>query len=89
MPVAFTAGTYDHVDVGVNAAVLRIRIPDLEHPGRTCRFVNQMMSIFHATAERCAVPRSQQLFATAGHEREFTFQDPDEFIFVAVPVTLA
>jgi hypothetical protein len=48
-----------------------------------------MMSIFHATAERCAVPRSQQLFATAGHEREFTFQDPDEFIFVAVPVTLA
>ena len=89
MSVALTAGTDDHVDVGINAAVLRIRIPDLEHPGRTCRFVYQMMSIIHATAERRAITGSQNLLSSVGHERELAFQDPDEFIFVAVPVTLA
>src|ERR1035441_2023731 len=48
-----------------------------------------MMSILHATPERRAVPGAQQLLAIVSHQREFAFHDPDEFILVAVPVTLA
>src|ERR1700730_13739724 len=48
-----------------------------------------MMSIRHATPERGAIPGAQQLLATVSHQREFAFHDPDEFILVAVPVTLA
>src|SRR5882757_404525 len=48
-----------------------------------------MMPILNATLERGAVPGAQQLFATFSHQREFAFHDPDEFILVAVPMTLA
>jgi hypothetical protein len=36
MTVGLTARPHDHVDVGVDAPILRIRIADLEHPGRSC-----------------------------------------------------
>jgi hypothetical protein len=48
-----------------------------------------MMPVRNAARERGAVPGAQQLLATISHQREFAFHDPDEFIFVAVPVTLA
>src|SRR5882757_3845343 len=48
-----------------------------------------MMPIINATLERGAVPGAQQFLATVSHQREFAFHDPDEFILVAVPVTLA
>src|SRR5260370_2112153 len=48
-----------------------------------------MMPILNATLERGAVPGAQQFLATVSHQREFAFHDPDEFILVAVPVTLA
>src|SRR5258708_34881552 len=53
--MTITARSRDHADVGVDAVILRIRIADLEHPGRSCRFVDQMMPVLSATPERGAV----------------------------------
>ena len=54
MSVRLTAWPHHHVDVGVDAAILRIRIADLEHAGRACGFVDQVMPVLDATRGNAA-----------------------------------
>src|SRR4029077_15208518 len=89
MAVARHARLGDHVDVRINAAVLWVGIADLEHLGRPARLVDQMVAIGVAPPEGGAVAGTQHLFAGVGDQRQLALQHPDEFVLVAVPVTLA
>ena len=42
-----------------------------------------------AALKRGAVSGAQPFLATISHQDEFAFHNPDKFVFVAVPVTLA
>src|ERR1700733_7304334 len=48
-----------------------------------------MMAVGIATPERRAVPPAERFFAGVGNQCQFTIEHPDEFVLMAVPMTLA
>jgi hypothetical protein len=78
----------DHVDVRVCAAVLRVGRADFKYPSWSARFIHQVMAVGITTPERRAVAGAQCLLASVGDQRQFAFEHPDEFVLMAVPVTL-
>ena len=78
-----------HVDVGIDAAISRVRIADFKKLGRMCRSIDQVMTVWIACLERSAISGPQDLLAGIGDESQFAFQYPNEFILVTVPVALA
>jgi hypothetical protein len=79
----------DHIDVRIDAAILRIAVTDLEYPGRAARFVDEVVAIGVAGSEGGAISGMQHFFATVGDQRQLALKHPDQFVFMAVPVTLA
>jgi hypothetical protein len=83
------AGLGDHVDVGIHASVVWVRIANLENLGGPAGSVDQMVSIGLPAPECSAVPGAQELFTGIGDQGQFALQHPDEFVLVTVPVPLA
>jgi len=79
----------DHIDVRVSTAVLRVGCADFEYSGGRARFVYQMMTIGIATPERRAISGAQNFFAGVGDQRQLAIEHPDEFVLMAMPMTLA
>lgn len=81
-------GIGDHIDIGVDATVLRIRVPNFKYPCGPAGFINQVMAIRIITPERSAVTGAQCFFASVGDQAQLTVQHPDKLIFAVMPVTL-
>jgi hypothetical protein len=47
-----------------------------------------MVTIGITTPERGAVPGAQYFFASVGYQRQLTIEYPNEFVLVAMPMTL-
>jgi hypothetical protein len=89
MAVARLARLGDHVDVRIDAAILRIAVSDLEYLSRAARFIDEVVAIGVAGSERGAIAGHQHFVATVGDQCQLAFEHPHQFILMAVPVTLA
>jgi hypothetical protein len=79
----------DHIDIRINAAVLRIAVADLEYLGRAAGFIDQVVTIGVAASERGAVSGPQHFLATVGDQCQLALEHPHQFVLKGMPVTLA
>jgi hypothetical protein len=89
VPVAHHARLGDHIDVRIDAAILRIVSADLEYPGSAVGFIDEVVAIGVAASERGAISGLQHFLAAIGDQRQFALEHPHKFVLMAVPVTLA
>lgn len=78
----------DHIDIRVGASVLPVACADFEYPCRRIRFVHKMVTIRITTPERDAVAGAEGFFPRVGNQCQFSIEHPDEFVLLAMPVTL-
>jgi hypothetical protein len=64
--VARHARLGDHIDVRIDATILRIAAPDLEYPRRAAGFIDEVVAIRVAASERGALSGPQHLVTTVG-----------------------
>jgi hypothetical protein len=79
----------DHIDIRIDTAILRIAVTDLEYPGRTAGFIDEVVAIGVAGSERRTIAGTQHFLATVGDQRQIALEHPHQFVLMAVPVTLA
>ena len=89
MAVARHARLCDHIDVRIDAAILRIAVTDLEYRGRPAGFVDEVVAIGVAGSEGGALSGTQHLVTTVGDQRQLPLEHPHQFVLMAVPMTLA
>jgi hypothetical protein len=61
---------------------------NLQDHGRSVTTVLEMVPVRHARFETGAVPGTADLLTAIGDQHKFAFEDPNEFIFSRMPVTL-
>ena len=66
MLVAHHARLGDHIDIRINAAVLRIAVADLQYLGRAAGFIDEVVAVGVAASERGAISGPQHFLATVG-----------------------
>ena len=89
MPVAHCARLGEHIDVGIDAAILRIAVADLQYPGGAAGFIDEVVTIGVTASECRAISAPQHFLASFGDQREFALEYPHQFVLMAMPVTLA
>lgn len=89
MAVAYLARLGDHIDIRIDAAILRIVVSYLEYPGRAARLINEVVAVGVAGSEGGAISRAQHFLAVVCDQRQFALKHPHQFVLMAVPVTLA
>jgi hypothetical protein len=62
---------------------------DLQDYSRTVGAVLEVMAICDACREAHTIARLQDVLTSVGDENDLPFNDPDELVFVRVPVALA
>ena len=62
---------------------------DLQDYSRTVGAVLEVMAIDDARREAGTIARLQDVLSSVGDENDLPFNDPDELVFVRVPVALA
>src|SRR5207244_1847067 len=84
----FAACRRDHVDIRVKARIAGNAGSDLEDLRVAVRAVLETMAVAVAGSKPRCVARAQCFLTLVGHEHHFARKDIDEFVFVAVPMTL-
>jgi len=87
--VAHRVRLADHIDVRVDAAILRIAVADLEYLSWAAGFIDEVVAIGITASERGAISGPQHFVATVRDQRQLALEHPHQFVLMAVPVTLA
>ena len=77
------------IDVRVVTDVIVAAGPDFEARGERIAPVDEMVTIRRVFGERHAIAGAKDFLARIRHQRQFTREHVDEFVFGRVPMTLA
>jgi hypothetical protein len=77
-----------HVDVGAGCQIFSMARADFKVNGKLRAPVLQVMTVAAAVRKGGAITSPEQTLSLVLDEREFTFQDKDKLVFMAVPVSL-